>query len=349
MKQFSRHTIQLAALVATAVLIFTTVQCGGSSTAATSSSTGVASVALNASSMAAGGSVQGTVTLSAAAPTGGLNLSLTSSNTAVANVQSALTIPAGSSSGTFAVTAVAPGTVVITASTVGTSSQSPSLTVTVRAVLASITLTSATVIGGDAVFGTATLTGPAPSGGAVVTLSGGDPLTVPASVTVLVGATSATFSAFTRVVGGTIPATITGSYGGATASATVSVQPPNVATANFGVSGSTETDTCTMINGGNTINCTFNGSTSTAPAPIVSWDWTYTAGTGVTFSQTTTGPVLTMPAVNCTFLPAPPLPPGDQWFPLVVTLKVHDSAGNVSAVTSNHGGARLIPTGACGF
>ena len=145
-------------------------------------------------------------------------------------------------------------------------------------------------------------------------------------------------------MGGTIASTITGSYGGASASATVSVQPPTVATANFGITGPTETDTCTMTNGGNTLNCTFNGSTSTAPAPIVAWDWTYTAGTGATFSQTTTGPVLTMPAVNCTFLPSPPLPAGEQWFTLVVTLKVHDSAGNVSAVTSNHGGARLIPT-----
>jgi hypothetical protein len=150
------------------------------------------------------------------------------------------------------------------------------------------------------------------------------------------------------VVGGTIPSTITGSYGGASVSIAVSVTAPTVATAIFGVTGPTETETCTLINAGNTINCTFNGSTSTAPGTIVAWDWTYRVAT--TFSQTTTGPVLSMPAVTCSLLPAPPLPPApaNQWLPMVVTLRVHDSLGNVSAVATDSN-VRLFPQGACGF
>ena len=57
-----------------------------------------------------------------------------------------------------------------------------------------------------------------------------------------------------------------------------------------------------MSNSGNTLNCTFNGSTSTAPGTITAWDWTYKVA--ATFAQTTTGPVLTMPAVNCSLMPA---------------------------------------------
>jgi hypothetical protein len=94
------------------------------------------------------------------------------------------------------------------------------------------------------------------------------------------------------------------------------------------------------------MNCTFNGGTSTAPGTITAYDWTYTvAGT---FSQTTTGAVLTNPAVNCSLLPPPPMPAGTTSFPLIVKLKIHDSLGNVSAETVNSG-ARVLPQGVCGF
>src|SRR3989454_12245371 len=63
----------------------------------------------------------GTVTLSAAAPTGGAVVTLLSSNTAVANVPAigSVTVPAGSTSTTFSVT-----TVSVTASTSATISAS---------------------------------------------------------------------------------------------------------------------------------------------------------------------------------------------------------------------------------
>ena len=78
-----------------------------------------------------GVSSQGTVTLSAAAPTGGAVVTLTSSNTVVATVPASITISAGSTTGTFSVatTGVSAATnVTITASYSG-SSQVGSLTI----------------------------------------------------------------------------------------------------------------------------------------------------------------------------------------------------------------------------
>jgi hypothetical protein len=348
MKHVSTHSRSLITLLAAVSGLVASIQCGGSTTSPTSPTSALSSVTLSGASVPAGATGQGTVTLSAAAPSSGASVALVSSNTAVATVPATLTVPAGSSSATFTIAAVAAGTAAITASIGGSSMQSPALTVTAKAALVSISLANGSVVGGDAVIGTATLSGAAPAGGAMVTLSASDPVTLPATVMVLAGSTSATFSAFTRAVGGTVSATITGSYGGDSKSAVLSVTPPTAATASFGVTGATETETCALGNGGNTINCTFNGSTSTAPGTIVAWDWTY--GVKTTFSQTTSGPVLSNPAVNCSLIPAPPLPsaPADQWFAMTVTLKVHDSLGNVSAVATNKV-VRLFPQGACGF
>jgi hypothetical protein len=55
-----------------------------------------------------------------------------------------------------------------------------------------------------------------------------------------------------------------------------------------------------------------------------------------------------MPAVNCSLMPPPPLPSGIQWLTMIVTLKVHDDQGNVSAVTTDNG-VRLLPHGTCGY
>jgi hypothetical protein len=181
----------------------------------------------------------------------------------------------------------------------------------------------------------------------VVSLSGDGPVTVPATVTVPAGSLTAAFTVTTRFVSANVAVTIRGSYGGGSASVALSVAAPTVATASFGVSGTGGTDTCVVINGGNNLECTFNGSTSTAPGTITAWDWTYAAGT-TTRSQTTTGPILANPGISCAFLPAPPFPAGASSFPLTVTLQIHDSLGNVSAVKVDNS-ARVLPGGLCGF
>ena len=93
--------------------------------------------------------------------------------------------------------------------------------------LASISLNPATLLGGAGSTGTVTLTGPAPAGGALVTLSSGNTAVaaVPASVTVLGGNTTANFAITTTPVSAATPVTISGSYNGGNASATLTVNP----------------------------------------------------------------------------------------------------------------------------
>jgi len=97
--------------------------------------------------------------------------------------------------------------------------QQPSLT--------SLTLNPSSVVGGPLGFstGTVTLSGPAPSGGAVVSLSSSNPsvASVPASVMVPAGATSASFTVNTSVVVVSTTVTISGSYNGTTQSASLTV------------------------------------------------------------------------------------------------------------------------------
>ena len=114
----------------------------------------------------------------------------------------------------------------------------------------------------------------------------------------------------------------------------------------FGVTGPTQSETCTLSDGGNTLTCTFDGSESSAPGKITAFDWTY--GASSTRSQTTTSAVLTNPQFNCSMIPAAPLPAGTGWLTMSVKLKVRDELGNVSAEAS-HNDVRLLPQGSCGY
>src|SRR5207244_116333 len=97
---------------------------------------------------------------------------------------------------------------------------------------------------------TVALNGPAPAGGAQVTLASNNPAaSVPASVTIAAGAASATFSIVTSAVAASTPVTISASYG-VTKTASLTVLPPvpsalNVSPANVtgGVDGATGTVT----------------------------------------------------------------------------------------------------------
>ena len=93
--------------------------------------------------------------------------------------------------------------------------------------IASLTLKPAIVVGGLKSAGTVVLTNPAPTGGAVVTLTTSDPTTttVPVTVTVLAGGTTATFSISTVAVTGVKQAIITATYNSGSLAATLTVTP----------------------------------------------------------------------------------------------------------------------------
>jgi hypothetical protein len=93
--------------------------------------------------------------------------------------------------------------------------------------LSALTLNPTSVAGGNSSTGTVTLSGPAPAGGALVTLSSNNTTVarVPASVIVAAGATSATFTVATSAVSVSTTVTISGSYAGAVRSASLAVNP----------------------------------------------------------------------------------------------------------------------------
>jgi hypothetical protein len=95
------------------------------------------------------------------------------------------------------------------------------------AALSSVSLSPTSVTGGTASTGTVTLTAGAPAGGAVVSLASShvNVASVPQTVTVAAGATSATFSVTTSPVSVTTTVTITASYGGTTSTASLTVGP----------------------------------------------------------------------------------------------------------------------------
>jgi len=177
---------------------------------------GLASLVLNPTAVIAGNPSQGTITLNRAAPTGGAVISILSSNTGMATVPTAITVPAGATSTTFPIQTIpgGAGQVTITANFGGASL--PAQLTLVR--LVSLTVAPTQVGGGDQPTGTVNLSGVAPPGGAVVNLSVPAPLSVPPAVTVPPGKVNASFVVRT-VVGANGGFDIRGSLNGVEVSA----------------------------------------------------------------------------------------------------------------------------------
>jgi hypothetical protein len=115
--------------------------------------------------------------------------------------------------------------IVATAAVAPTTPTTPTTPATTA--VASVTLNPAAVTGGTASVATVTLTAAASTGGAVVTLTSSSPTVgvVPVSVTVPEGATSMSFSVTTTAVTAATPVTLTATYGGASATAVLTVNP----------------------------------------------------------------------------------------------------------------------------
>jgi hypothetical protein len=346
-KTFARPFVLAAALGS----MFTVVQCGGNSTTPPSpppTTLTIAGVSVSPTSIAPGGTAQGSVTLSA---TTGSAVSLSSSNAGVATVPASVTVAAGATSASFTVTGVAAGTATISAAISGSQASTPITVTSAPTQALGLTLSAPSVVGGNPVTGTIILSSPAPAAGTVVSLSSSDPVTVPASVTVPAGQTTATFTVNTRAVGGTFSNVLIAATAGAlSANATLTVTPvaPVVPTARFTVGGPSGTDTCKLTNNGNSFDCTFDGSASTASAgaTVNLWNWTYTiAGTK---PESTTVPTLS-PTPGCNLIPpASSAPPGATSLQMTVTLQVRDSGANNSTVVTN-ANVKMLPNKLCGY
>ena len=172
-----------------------------------------------------------TVTLSFPAPRGGAAVSLSSSNPAVASVPAAVTIAAGSkASPAFSiVTAGVDASTPVTLSATFNGVISTVILTVNPAVLQSLTLSPATVIGGQSTTANfATLDGQSPPAGAILALASANPAiaAVPASIQIPAYANqSPKFTITTAPV--TVPTQIViiASYGTSQATATLTVNP----------------------------------------------------------------------------------------------------------------------------
>lgn len=206
----------------------------------------LSSMTLNPSTVAATASSQGTVNFSAAVSAATV-VSLSSGNTA-ASVPPSVTVPAGSTSATFTVTTgTLSGTTTFNiAGSSGGNTVFAALTITQAppgpAGVTGVSIAPSSIVGGANATGTVSLGQAAPAGGTAVTLSSNTTTaaTVPPSVTVAAGATSANFTVTTKVVSGPQSVIITATGGGGSATASMTVTPSNT--------GGTTTTTADTVN-----------------------------------------------------------------------------------------------------
>ena len=165
------------------------------------------SLSLNKNAVVGGNSVTGTVTLQRAAPAGGVEVTLVSSDTSIVRPPAKVFVPEGESSASFAIatpTVAASSLITINTGTANDNYRAPETRLTLlpagaptpAPALSSVTVATPGVPGGGSTTGTVTLTGPAPAGGAVVWVNGsmeGQVVTPNGNVTVPAGSTSANF------------------------------------------------------------------------------------------------------------------------------------------------------------
>ena len=146
-------------------------------------------------------------------------------------------------------------------------------------VLSTLAVAPSTVVGGVNATGTVTLSIPAPSGGTVVNLSSANAAaaTVPTSVTVPAGASSATFTIASKPVTSTATFNLSASYRGVTRTASLTVQAPELSALTLtpaSVPGGCKTSTgkVTLTGkaaaGGVLVTLTNNNPAATVPASV---------------------------------------------------------------------------------
>ena len=328
-----------------------------------------ATLSFDPASVAGGVSSQATVALSGPAPTGGLVVTLSSSDPA-AKVPASITVPAGATSATFTVTTLIVAQQVV--ATIAAAANGTTVTgiLTINApTLERLVLTPQTLPGTQTATGTLNLTLPAPAGGAVVALKSDNPAaTVPATATIAAGATTTTFTVTTKAVPTTLNATVTATFagpsqtarleirsaritgvtvaptgltGGAPAVGTVTLDSPAAVAAGLVISLSSSAPagtvpaTVTVPLGASTV--TFPVTTAVVPAPVLD---TLTA-TLDSISKTT---VLTIQPIQATSLVlTPPLVVAGLSSVGTVTVNAPAPPGGLVVTLSHLGAAETLP------
>jgi Abnormal spindle-like microcephaly-assoc'd, ASPM-SPD-2-Hydin len=253
-----------------------------------------------------------TVTLNAAAATGGQPVSLSSSVAAV-TVPSSVTVAAGATTASFTATVSAVSTAetaTLTASSGGVAhTYTISLSGTAQPALSGLSCSSGLFTGAGTDVCTVTLNAAAGSGGQSVSLSSNETaVTVPSSVTVAAGATTASFTATVSAVSTAETATLTASSGGGTEAYTISLsgagQPPalsGLSCSSGSITGS-GTDACTVTltaaaaTGGQPVSLSSNVTAVTVPSSVTVAAGATTASFTATVSAVSTAETATLTA-----------------------------------------------------
>jgi len=252
-------------------------------------------LAISPTTVSAGAKATGTVTLSAAAGSGGDVINLSSSNPSTVSVPASITIPAGSKTGSFSIATTSSSSNYTAKVTAAYSGQSGSATliVTVDSV-SGLTLNPTSLLGGQSSTGTVHLSTAAPTGGWLVSLASNNPslVGVPSSVTVGAGATTATFPISTKPYAENYSATVTASDSQSSETATLSVVDESISSLTLSppsiTGGKTTQATVTLSaaapTGGLSIKIASSSSSATVPASV-----TVAAGaSSATFTVSTT-------------------------------------------------------------
>ena len=212
---------------------------------------------LSPAAVAGGADATGTITLGSPAPSGGAFVQINSANVA-ATVPASVKIASGTTTSTFTIktSSVQSQTSATILATQGASNSSATLTINPIGIL-SLSLNPTTCTGGGTSAGTVTLNGPAPIGGATVTLSSSSSTAaVPASLLIPKGQTSGNFEVDTSPVSASTAITITGAVGSTAATASLVVNPASLLSISL---------TPATISGGLPVSGTIN-LTAAAPA-----------------------------------------------------------------------------------
>ena len=186
------------------------------------------SLSVNKNAFVGGTTLTGKVTLQRAAPAGGAEVTLVSSDTSMVRPPAKVVVPAGESSVSFSIptsSVVSSTQVTINTGTANDDYRAPETWLnllpagapTPAPALSSVTVATPSVLGGGSTTGTVTLTGPAPAGGATVWVNGsmeGQVITPNGNVTIPAGSTSANFPIQAPQVTASYWVLVQASYGG---------------------------------------------------------------------------------------------------------------------------------------
>jgi Family of unknown function (DUF6519) len=198
----------------------------------------VASLTFSPNPVHAGASSTGVIALNGYAPPGGATVTLAAASNVGTLSPTSVTILEGEYTGQFSVTktlvpAGAASASLQATATYGTSTTSGTLTINQKIGLAGLSFSPTSVLGGQPSAATVTLNTPAPTGGAVVTVTSVDATigSAPTTVTIAAGQTTFTFQVTTvarPVNTANVLLSLTAGYAGTAAQATLTVTAPRL-------------------------------------------------------------------------------------------------------------------------